>query len=85
MNTYLTPVTTPEMVDQAAHWAHEAHLISAQQTPEIRASWLVSIAQGLRDNSDELIALAMTDTNLSRKRLEGELTRSAFQLELLAE
>src|SRR5699024_10519024 len=47
--------------------------------------WLVSIAQGLRDNSDELIALAMTDTNLSRKRLEGELTRSAFQLELLAE
>ncbi len=85
MNTLMNPAVTAEQVDQAAHRAHEASLISAAQTPDTRASWLTALAEALRANADELVGLAAEETHLAEPRLRGELKRSAFQLDLFAE
>ena len=84
MHTDLTVATTAEQLDRAARAAHGAYLVSAAQTPSTRASWLTGIAEGLRANADELVALAAEETNLADPRLRGELKRSAFQLDLFA-
>jgi acyl-CoA reductase-like NAD-dependent aldehyde dehydrogenase len=85
MNTDLNVATTAEDVDRAARAAHEAYLVSAAQTPAVRASWLHAVAEGLRANADELVGLAAQETNLADPRLRGELKRSAFQLDLFAD
>ena len=84
MNTPITPATTSEQVDQAARLAHDAHQVSAASTPDTRATWLNAIADALRENADELVGLATAETNLAQPRLQGELRRTAFQLDLFA-
>src|SRR5687768_2566717 len=83
--TTLTIATTPEQVDQAAREAHAAFLSIADESPSTRAARLNAIADALRANADELVALAAADTNLAEARLQGELKRSAFQLDLFAD
>ncbi|MFP5316170.1 MAG: aldehyde dehydrogenase (NADP(+)) [Actinomycetes bacterium] len=83
--TILTIATTPEDVDQTAQAAHRAFLEAAAETPSTRAARLKAIASALRDNADELVALGQKDTHLAEARLQGELKRSAFQLDLFAE
>lgn len=83
--TTLTIATTPEDVDQSAQAAHRAFLEAAAETPSTRAARLKAIASALRDNADELVALGQKDTHLAEVRLQGELKRSAFQLDLFAE
>lgn len=84
MNTDLT-ATSPAHVDEAAGRAHEAYLVSAAQTPTTRADWLVAVADAIRANADELVALAAAETNLTEPRLRTELHRTAFQLDLFAD
>ncbi|MET1087615.1 MAG: aldehyde dehydrogenase (NADP(+)) [Arthrobacter sp.] len=83
--TTLTIATTPEQVDQAARQAQAAFLSIADESPATRAARLNAIADALRANVDELVSLASSDTNLAEVRLQGELKRSAFQLDLFAE
>ncbi|MFJ6313844.1 aldehyde dehydrogenase (NADP(+)) [Pseudarthrobacter oxydans] len=83
--TTMTIATTPEQVDQAAREAHAAFLAIAEEPPSARAARLNAIADALRANADELVALAVADTNLAEARLQGELKRSAFQLDLFAD
>lgn len=49
-----------------------------------RARWLEQIARRLRDAAPELVAIAESETALPPPRLEGEVERTAFQLEHLA-
>lgn len=81
----LTIATTAEEVDQTAQAAHRAFLEVAAEPPSTRAARLKAIAAALRDNADELTALGQADTHLAETRLQGELKRSAFQLDLFAE
>lgn len=83
--TTLPIATTADEVDEAALNAHAAFLAAAGVDPSTRASWLDAVAQALRNNAGELVPLGMADTHLAEARLQGELKRSAFQLELFAD
>lgn len=85
MHTAPFTADTPQLVADAAAWAHRAFLVSAAQPPAVRARWLKALAEALRANDEELVALAAEETNLADARLRGELMRSAFQLDLFAE
>lgn len=50
-----------------------------------RAGLLRALADGLEADRAELVATAMGETGLAQGRLDGELTRSAFQLRLFAD
>lgn len=83
--TSISLAATAEAVDAAVRRAHEAYRAGATVSPGVRASWLVAVAGALRDNAVELVDLAARQTHLGRQRLEGELQRTAFQLELFAD
>lgn len=83
--TSISTAATPDEVDAAARHAHAAYRAAVAVDPGVRASWLVAVAAGLRDNAAELVDLAIAETHLRRPRLEGELRRTAFQLELFAD
>ncbi|TDB87774.1 aldehyde dehydrogenase (NADP(+)) [Actinomadura sp. KC216] len=53
--------------------------------PETRAPALTAVAAALEDARAELTALADEETHLGAARLNGELTRTTFQLTLFAE
>lgn len=84
MTTPTMPTTT-EQVDAAAQAAHEAFLLIAGETLAARADRLTAIAAALRSNTDELVQLGTEETHLAEARLQGELLRTAFQLELFAD
>jgi NADP-dependent aldehyde dehydrogenase len=71
--------------DEAIRAAHTAFLRARTRGRDQRAGWLDAIADGLDAHRDELVALAQQDTHLPAGRLDGELTRSVFQLRLLAD
>lgn len=85
MTTTLTIATTPGQVDAAAQAAHRAFLLVAGEEPAARAGRLVAIAEALRNNADELVRLGTEETHLAKARLQGELRRSVFQLDLFAD
>ncbi|WP_026550067.1 aldehyde dehydrogenase (NADP(+)) [Arthrobacter sp. Br18] len=85
MTTTLTIATTPEQVDAAAQEAHTAFLLVAGEEPAARAGRLHAIADALRNNAEELVRLGTEETHLAEARLQGELRRSAFQLDLFAD
>lgn len=72
------------MIDTVAAAAKGAFLEARSATLEDRAGWLESIAQALEAHRAELTALAAEETHLPDGRLQGELTRTIFQLNLLA-
>jgi NADP-dependent aldehyde dehydrogenase len=57
----------------------------AATSPRQRASWLRAAARALETSRGELVELAMRESHLPAARLDGELTRTAFQLRLLAD
>ncbi|WP_026553632.1 aldehyde dehydrogenase (NADP(+)) [Arthrobacter sp. H20] len=79
-----TLATTAEEVAVAAQTAHRAFLEIAAEPPAVRSSRLNVIAAALRAHAPELIALGHADTHLAEARLQGELNRTAFQLDLFA-
>lgn len=50
-----------------------------------RAGLLRALADGLETDRAELVAAALSETGLTEARLNGELTRSAFQLRMFAD
>ncbi|WP_309067553.1 aldehyde dehydrogenase (NADP(+)) [Microbacterium sp.] len=71
--------------DEAIRAAHAAFLEGRTHSRDERASWLEAIADELEAHREELVRLAGEDTHLPEARLNGELTRSVFQLRLLAD
>lgn len=57
----------------------------AASTPRQRAGWLRAVADAIEADREKLVELAMRETRLPAARLDGELTRTAFQLRLLAD
>lgn len=80
-----TDIDEVDDVDATVRRAHAAATAATAATPTERASWLTAVAQALTDHTDQLVALARLETHLPEARLRGELTRTAFQLGLLAE
>src|SRR5690606_398978 len=72
-------------VDQVVKRAQRAYEASRGASPRTRAGWLEAVAQALEQHRAELVALAREETHLADGRLQGELTRTTFQLRLLAE
>lgn len=77
--------TTTEELDAVVRRAHAAYLEARDVAPGTRADWLRAVADGLDAAADELVPLARTESHLPEARLRGELTRTTFQLRLLAE
>lgn len=71
-------------VDTQVNEAHEAFLRSQSHSLEERARWLEAAADALAHNREELVEVGHRDTHLPEGRLNGELTRTIFQLRLLA-
>ncbi|GHB69980.1 aldehyde dehydrogenase [Streptomyces viridiviolaceus] len=57
----------------------------AEAAPTARARALETVADALEAERTELVALADAETHLGTPRLNGELTRTTFQLRLFAE
>lgn len=71
-------------VDAAVAAARAAFEAASDAPPADRAGWLGSLASSLEAHRGELVELAHQETRLPLPRLNGELTRTAFQLRLLA-
>jgi NADP-dependent aldehyde dehydrogenase len=71
-------------VDAAVSAAESAFESARATPPAVRQGWLEAVADAIEQNSEALIALAHEETHLPAGRLTGELTRTAFQLRLLA-
>ncbi|HEY0248373.1 MAG TPA: aldehyde dehydrogenase (NADP(+)) [Gryllotalpicola sp.] len=70
-------------VDAAVTEAQAAFEAARDAAPQTRAAWLDAMAAALEAHAEELVALAHEETHLPIGRLQGELTRTAFQLRLL--
>ena len=71
--------------DEVVRAAHQAFLEARTRTRDERAAWMDAIADALEANREELVPLAMEESNLPDARLNGELSRTSFQLRLLAQ
>lgn len=79
------PPTDTEAVTKLALAASQAAPLWAAVPPRKRASALEEVAATLDHAADELIDIAIAETNLPEGRLRGELTRTTFQLRLFGE
>jgi NADP-dependent aldehyde dehydrogenase len=88
-----TGITTPTDIEEttdaevAAIAQRSATAFTALRdlTRARRADLLDALAAALQAHRDELVATAERETGLGRGRLDGELTRSAFQLRLFGD
>ncbi len=74
-----------ETINQAADLAWEAFQQYRMLPLKTRANFMKAIAVELEAAGDELIQLAMKETNLPEARLRGERARTIFQLNSYAE
>ena len=72
-------------VERLAHQAQEAVAALERLGREGRARLLEAIADALEADREDLVRTAGDETGLAEGRLNGELTRSAFQFRLFAE
>ncbi|WP_022873055.1 aldehyde dehydrogenase (NADP(+)) [Nesterenkonia alba] len=72
-------------VDTTVRSAHEAFLTARQVSLQTRAKWVEGVGDALEARREDLVTVAQGDTNLPEARLNTELTRTVFQLKLLAE
>lgn len=72
--------STPEDVRVAVARAAGAAPAIARTPPDVRRAWLVAVARALESASEELTALAESETALGEVRLAGEVQRAAAQL-----
>lgn len=71
-------------IDEVAACALAASQVWGATAPAERSVVLAGLARALRDTRDELVTIASEETGLSQERLNGELERTAVQLELFA-
>jgi len=77
--------STPEEVDELCRSAAAAAPFLHELRRAGRASLLRSIAEELEASRDRIVAIADRETALGTTRLQGELTRTCYQLRLFAE
>jgi NADP-dependent aldehyde dehydrogenase len=77
--------TTDEEVAEIAERAASAFSVLRDGDRGRRAELLDALAAALEEHREELVGIAERETGLGRGRLDGELTRSAFQLRLFGE
>ncbi|GAA0492612.1 aldehyde dehydrogenase (NADP(+)) [Microbacterium aurantiacum] len=82
--TVLTPTSDAEVIDVVSR-AAEAFPVWSRLEREQRAVVLEDIAAELEGARDELVRIAGEETHLAEGRLNGELTRTTFQLRLFGE
>ena len=85
MSQATVPDTTAAEVDDRIEAAQRAYLKARDVPPNQRKAWLYAVADALDANAEELIALADEESHLGVTRLTGELTRTTFQVRLLAD
>lgn len=72
-------------IDEVVRKADQAYRSEAPNAPATRRAWLHAIAAALEAHRPELVTLASEETHLGTARLEGELTRTIFQLRFLGD
>lgn len=72
-------------IDEVVRKADLAYRGGASNTPATRRAWLHAIAAALESHRTELVVAAAEETHLGAGRLEGELTRTIFQLRFLGD
>jgi NADP-dependent aldehyde dehydrogenase len=77
--------TPSEELDELVGAAAEAARGLVDSRPSDRAGWLEHLATRLDAAAEELVPLAAQETHLGLDRLQGELKRTTFQLQLFAE
>ena len=65
--------------------AHEAFLAMGTRTLQERAEWMEAVAEALEGHREQLVEVGQAETHLPAARLNTELTRTVFQLQLLAQ
>lgn len=83
--TAITTENSADLLPQFLAAAEKAAAVWSATSAQDRAAVLDRIADALDDNADELIPVAMEETNLPEGRLRGELMRTSFQLRLFGE
>ncbi|NAZ85962.1 aldehyde dehydrogenase (NADP(+)) [Kineococcus indalonis] len=81
----VAPETTPEQVAALCEAALAAAPALEEMGRERRAGLLDALADALEARREEVVALADRETALGAARLEGELTRTTYQLRLFGE
>ncbi|WP_105565667.1 aldehyde dehydrogenase (NADP(+)) [Microbacterium halophytorum] len=77
--------TSAETVAQIAARSGEAFRDLRSRPREWRAGLLRALADGLEERREALIGAAASETGLAEARLNGELSRSAFQFRIFAD
>ncbi|GAA1406484.1 aldehyde dehydrogenase [Glutamicibacter uratoxydans] len=80
-----TQNTTEEQLENYLAAAEQAFSLWAATAPAVRADVLDAVGDALDAAADELIPVAMAETNLPEPRLRGELKRTSFQLRIFGE
>ncbi|MGQ3383163.1 aldehyde dehydrogenase (NADP(+)) [Glutamicibacter sp. TV12E] len=80
-----TENTTSEQLESYLSAAHSAFGAWAEKTPAQRADVLDAVGDALDAAADQLIPVAISETNLPEPRLRGELKRTTFQLRIFGE
>lgn len=86
-------VTLPDSTQDTTHDELQGYLAAAEAAagqwaltpPAARAAVLDRVADALDAAADELVPVAMAETNLPEARLRGELKRTSFQMRLFGE
>lgn len=81
----MSATSTNSALDVILEQARAATHHLAESSAADRGAWLRAIADALEGRRDELVALAADETHLPNGRLNGELTRTTFQLRLMAD
>lgn len=79
------PDTSAAELDAACAAADRATVQLRHSTAEQRAGWLAAVADALETRRADLVALADRESGLGETRLNGELTRTIFQMRFLGE
>ncbi|WP_345800870.1 aldehyde dehydrogenase family protein [Microbacterium sp. AZCO] len=83
-DTGIAPTTDAE-VAEITERADAAFRTARRETRAWRSGLLRALADGIEADRAELVAAALAETGLAEARLDGELSRSAFQLRLFAD
>ena len=76
---------TIEEIDSALKQAWQAFHDYRKFSLKQRATFMKTIASEMQAEMDKLVAIAMEETNLPQPRLQGEVTRTIFQLNSYAD
>ena len=75
----------PEEINRAMEQSWQAFHVYRKFSLKQRAEFMRAIATELENSTDEMVKVAMSETNLPEPRLKSEFTRTQFQLKSYAD